>query len=302
MKKLAIIVVIIALGGIAAVGGYSIEKEKLNTNININVNKQNSNNTSSVAVNGSSNNNNVSNAVTSNSNNNNNGNAAANNSNGTNSESSNNSIKNMNNNSVNNTYNQNTDNTKKTSSVNQEGHENISSQINKNNSSSSTSQRNSDNENKTSSSINVSDYMGVWSPVTEVQWDGAFSKNIIPTEKQLNDSKLIMTPEEFSFNGVTIKNPVYKIVPIEQCEIFGNARMGAYQGLNNNYTTTNNSEIGIAKTPYSPLYFIVAYPKGKSKEYLSGEGTFIFNYPYILDGHVFALVNTPEQPLYRFEK
>lgn len=306
MKKLAIIVVIIALGGIAAVGGYSIEKKKLNANININVNKQNSNNASSAVINNNSSNsdNNVSNVVTNKNSNNNTSNAVANNSNSNNynnSKSSDKPIKNMNNNGVNNTYSQNTESTEKSSSVNQGGHNNISSQINTNNSGSSISQKNSNNENKTSSSINISDYMGVWSPVTEVQWDGAFSKNIIPTEKQLNNSKLIMTPEEFSFNGVTIKNPVYKIVPIEQCEIFGNARMGAYQGLNNNYTT-NNSEIGIAKTPYSPLYFIVAYPKGKSKEYLSGEGTFIFNYPYILDGRVFALINTPEQPIYKFEK
>ena len=111
-----------------------------------------------------------------------------------------------------------------------------------------------------------------------------------------------MTPEEFSFNGVTIKNPVYKIVPIDECDVFANAHMGGYEGVNNNYTNNDNSEIGIPKTPYSPIYFIVAYPKGKSNEYLNEGGGLIFNYPYILDGQVFALVNTPEQPLYKFEK
>ena len=264
MKKLAIIVAIIALGGIVIAGGYSIEKGKLNTNIN--VDKQNSNNTNSAVVN--------------------------NNSNGNydnNSESHNNSIKN-----INNTYNQSIDSTKKFSSVNQESHDNISSQVNSNDSSSSTSQINSNNENKTSSSINISDYMGVWNPVTEVQWNSVYNQNIIPTEKQLNENKLIMTPEEFSFNGVTIKNPAYKIVPIDECDVFANAQMGAYEGLNNNYNHKSNSEIGIPKTPYSPIYFIVAYPKGKSKEYLSEDGGLILNYPYILDGHVFALLNTPE--------
>lgn len=279
MKKLMIAIVIIILGGIGIVGGYSMKQRKLSNINNVSnnsINQQNSNNI----------------------------NSATNNSNSTDNSNRTN-IKEL---SAHSTLNQNANNKISVSGMKQINNSNdISSSNNdikplktnnsNNNQISNTS--NTSNENN-SNSINISDYIGVWNPVMEAQWNEDYNKNIIPTKKQLDNNKLIMTAKEFSYNGLTINNPVYKIVPIEFCQVFGNAHMGDYGSVNNNFPYADNSEIGIPKTPYSLLYFIVALPKGNSLIYPNGG--LIFKYPYILNGRVFALLNAPEQPLYKFNK
>ena len=285
MKKLAVVVIIIILGGVVAVGGYSMEKNRLSN--------QNSNNSSS---NVSENNTNINNGG-------NNVNVPTKN------MSSNNSI-NINTNSTSSKSNQNTNTQNQVSDSNnnlsntKEASNSGSNQGNVNNSedsNTSTNESNSKSEKK-SSPIDVSNYMGVWNPSKEVQWAYVLNKNILPTKGELNSNILTLTQLEYSFKGITIKNPVYKIVPATDAGIFGNERMGSYGNSNKDFA--KNGEYGIPASPNSNLYFIVAVPQGSDANYLKNKiNEFsILNYPYIVDGNVFAMINTPQEPIYRFSR
>ena len=271
MKKIIIIILILALAGVAIINRSSSEKNKLNKDINTSIN-----NTAEVA-----------NTITSQINND---NTSSQNSNMASSNTNINSNNNMN---INQRPNQSNNSQNKNSN-----------QVSKNNIKESNKQTNtssSNNNNNNNNTINISNYMGVWHPTMEAQWNELNNKNEIPTSTQLVNSKLIMTPERYSFNGLTINNPEYKIIPVPCTNIFANAHMGDYG--NTNIPHQDGSKIGIPKTPYSPLYYIVAYKKGQSLNSVEYTGNnFMFDYPYILDGQVFALINVGTQPLYKFTK
>ena len=270
MKKIIIIILILALAGVAIINRSSSEKNKLNKDINTSIN-----NTAEVA-----------NTITSQINND---NTSSQNSNMASSNTNINSNNNMN---INQRPNQSNNSQNKNSN-----------QVSKNNIKESNKQTNtsSSNNNNNNNTINISNYMGVWHPTMEAQWNELNNKNEIPTSTQLVNSKLIMTPERYSFNGLTINNPEYKIIPVPCTNIFANAHMGDYG--NTNIPHQDGSKIGIPKTPYSPLYYIVAYKKGQSLNSVEYTGNnFMFDYPYILDGQVFALINVGTQPLYKFTK
>lgn len=280
MKKIVIVVLIVVLAIIATIVGYSITKYNNKDSNDSNIIESNSN---------------VSTMANSNKNNQNqNQNQNVNSSNrDINNQSSSNTV--IAGNNENSSENNNSNNDNQGSSL-----QNISSnQVQENNNKSNNQANNSSsNSNNT---INIANYMGTWIPTMEAQWNEVNNTNEIPTNKELENSKLIMTPEKYSFNGLTIDNPEYKIVAEPASNIFANAHMGDYG--NTNVSNKDNSKIGIPKTPYSDLYYIVAYKKGQSLSSVEyNGGGFMIDYPYILNGQVFALVNKGAKPIYKFTK
>lgn len=154
----------------------------------------------------------------------------------------------------------------------------------------------------TSSNISpaVANYIGIWSPSTEALWDEDFTKNIIPTQSQLNESKIVLTESEYSFGDIQIENPQYIIVKRTSNYIFGNMRMGNYCPTNNQQTQAYGRE----GYPNSNLEFIVAVPKGATSSYINEitQGFNILNYPYIVNGHLYAMLTSSENPIYEFSK
>lgn len=166
-----------------------------------------------------------------------------------------------------------------------------------------TSNTNNSSNNTTSSTNSntnsaVLSYMGVWNPSIEALWNQDYTKNILPTKEQLSENTLILTNSEYSFKNITIKNPSYEIVKVTSANIFANMRMGGYGSVNN-----IRSEAAGANEN-SDLDFIVAVPQGASSNYINevASGFNIFNYPYIVDGKLYAMLNSSENPIYQFSK
>lgn len=186
--------------------------------------------------------------------------------------------------------------------------ENTTSKMTQNTGSSSSTKATQSNSGTKTSNTNSSsnmnpavvNYIGIWSPSIEALWDEDFTKNIIPTQSQLNESKIILTESEYSFGDVQIKNPEYIIVKRTSSYIFGNMRMGNYCPTNNEQTQAYGKE----GYPNSNLEFIVAVPQGVTSSYINEviQGFNILNYPYIVNGHLYAMLSSSENPIYEFSR
>ncbi len=205
-------------------------------------------------------------------------------------------------NETNSTSNSNTSNVKGTTTKS----ENTTNKTTSNTDNSSTKATSSNNGRTTSSTSNSSDtnssilsYMGIWNPSTEALWDEDYTKNILPTTAQLNESKIILTKSEYSFGNIEIKNPKYIIVKRTSAYIFANMRMGGYCPPNNKPTQAYGAD-----GEDSVLEFIVAVPQGATSSYIDEvtEGFNILNYPYIVNGKLYAMLNSSENPIYEFSK
>lgn len=261
MKKIWIGIVVLCIGACAVVGGFYYEK----TNSAI-VNK--------VAISNLKTNNNPNTESSTLKNNSEN-------------KASNTTLNNSN--PLDSTSNQSSSETKNINSNNVESNQ-------KNSSGQETSSNQSNQKSIQSSTINLSDYMGTWTATKEMEWNQDYSQNIIPTESELKNNELILTKSKYSFNGVTINNPSYKLVKINEANLFDNAHLGGYGPINNVYSNNNSMA--------TDLTFIVALPQGASEEYIhNATKTFeVTEFPYILNGNLYGMLNTKEKPIYQLTK
>ena len=129
--------------------------------------------------------------------------------------------------------------------------------------------------------LDISKYSGTWTPKTKVGENEAFAKQPNMTKTQLNDNKIVMTKDLYSYKNKTIKNPTYYLVTYSNANVFGNMANGGYSITGLNTAGTINLIIPVAK--------------GQNIKDLVHPMPNLEGYPVIIDNTVTGFIGTANQ-------
>ena len=129
--------------------------------------------------------------------------------------------------------------------------------------------------------LDINKYSGTWTPKTKVGENEAFAHQPKMTQNQLNDNKIVMTKNLYSYKNKTIKNPTYYLVTYNNVNVFGNMTNGGYSITGLNTAGTINLIIPVAK--------------GQNIKDLVHSMPDLEGYPVIIDNTVTGFIGTANQ-------
>ncbi|MGL4762805.1 MAG: SH3 domain-containing protein [Sarcina sp.] len=135
--------------------------------------------------------------------------------------------------------------------------------------------------------MNIEAYAGTYMPKVKVGQNDAITVQPKMTQAELNDNKLVMTKDLYSYKNQIIKDPTYYAVEYNQVNVFGNMAYGGYsiQGM----------KIG------GKICIIIPVAKGQNiKNIVDGHRAPLQTYPILMGSNIIGFIGNANQ-VYKYE-